>query len=70
MSGPQPTRKGAIAAIARDLHARGWVANHDGNVTVRDGGGFLAAPTATSKRVIAERDVLTLDAAGKVIGQG
>lgn len=70
MSGPQPTRKGAIAAIARDLHARGWVANHDGNVTVRDGGGFLATPTATSKRVIAERDVLTLDAAGKVIGQG
>jgi hypothetical protein len=57
-------------AFARDLHARGWVANHDGNVSARDGAGFLATPTATSKRVIADRDMLTLDAAGKVVGQG
>lgn len=64
------TRKGALAVAARELHARGWVANHDGNLTVRDGSGYLATPTATSKRVIAERDVLTLDAAGKVIGSG
>lgn len=63
-------RRGPIASYARELHARGWVANHDGNVSARDGAGFLATPTATSKRVIADRDVLTLDAAGKVVGQG
>ncbi|MEZ4403774.1 MAG: class II aldolase/adducin family protein [Kofleriaceae bacterium] len=63
-------RRAPVASFARELHARGWVANHDGNLTVRDGAGFLATPTATSKRVIAERDVLTLDAAGKVVGQG
>lgn len=63
-------RRSPVAAFARELHARGWVANHDGNVTARDGAGFVATPTATSKRVIADRDVLTLDAAGKVVGQG
>jgi L-fuculose-phosphate aldolase len=63
-------RRGPVATYARELHARGWVANHDGNVSVRDGAGFLATPTATSKRGVADRDVLTLDAAGKVVGQG
>lgn len=63
-------KRGPVAVFARELHARGWVANHDGNVTVRDGAGFLATPTATSKRVVADRDILTLDAAGKVVGQG
>ena len=38
-----------LAEVARKLHARGWVANHDGNVSVRlPGGGFLATPTAVS----------------------
>ncbi|MBK9033608.1 MAG: class II aldolase/adducin family protein [Myxococcales bacterium] len=63
-------RRAPIAAFARELHARGWVANHDGNVSARDDRGFVATPTATSKRGIGERDVLTLDAAGKVVGQG
>ena len=59
-----------LADVARHLHARGWVANHDGNVTVRDGAQFLATPTATSKRLIDERSVLELDAAGKPVGSG
>ena len=63
-------RRGPIAAFARELHARGWVANHDGNLSARDERGFVATPTATSKRVITDRDVLALDAAGKVVGQG
>jgi len=59
-----------VAACARDLHARGWVANHDGNLTARDGARFVATPTATSKRRIGDRDLLELDGAGKVVGAG
>ena len=59
-----------LAAVARHLHARGWVANHDGNVTARDGKTFVATPTATSKRLIGERELIEVDAAGKVVGAG
>jgi L-fuculose-phosphate aldolase len=59
-----------LAEYAHELHARGWVANHDGNLTVRDGARWLATPTATSKRRVTERSVLELDTAGKVVGAG
>jgi len=59
-----------IAAIARQLHAAGWVANHDGNVSARDGVRYLATPTATSKRVIGDRDLIELDPKGAVVGRG
>ncbi len=59
-----------VAETSRLLHQFGWVANHDGNVTARDGGRFIATPTATSKRVIAERDLIEVDAKGAVIGHG
>jgi L-fuculose-phosphate aldolase len=59
-----------LAETSRLLHQFGWVANHDGNVTVRDGGRYLATPTATSKRMIQERDLIELDPKGAVIGQG
>lgn len=45
-----------IAALCQHLHARGWVANHDGNVSMRltaDGERFLASPTAVSKADVA-----------------
>ncbi len=38
-----------IAALCVHLHMRGWVANHDGNVSARLGERFLASPTAVSK---------------------
>ena len=44
-----------VAALCQHLHVRGWVANHDGNVSARlpasygGGGRFLASPTAVSK---------------------
>lgn len=69
MKSGQPLRH-QVAEVARHLHARGWVANHDGNVTARDGSRWIATPTATSKRLIAERDLIELDAKGAVIGQG
>ena len=57
-----------VAEVSRHLHSRGWVANHDGNVTARDGTRFIATPTATSKRLINERDLIELDAKGQVTG--
>jgi L-fuculose-phosphate aldolase len=59
-----------IAETSRLLHQFGWVANHDGNVTARDGGRYIATPTATSKRIIQERDLIELDAKGAVVGSG
>ena len=68
MTGRPLTLRGRLAATARELHARGWVANHDGNVTARlDAGRVLATPTATSKRVIEERSLIEVDAAGKLV---
>ena len=60
----------AVARTARHLHAAGWVANHDGNVTARDGHRYIATPTATSKRLIEERDLIEVDGKGAVIGSG
>ncbi len=59
-----------LAEVARHLHAAGWVANHDGNATARDGARYLATPTATSKRKIGERDLIELDPKGAVVGRG
>ena len=58
-----------VAAIARHLHAAGWVANHDGNVSARasDHKRFFATPTAVSKRLINGDDVVTVDIAGKIL---
>jgi L-fuculose-phosphate aldolase len=59
-----------VAEVARQLHAAGWVANHDGNVTARDGARFLATPTATAKRLVGDRDLIEVDAKGSVHGPG
>ncbi len=69
MRGGHPLRH-QIAEVARHLHARGWVANHDGNVTARDGSRYLATPTATSKRLISDRELIELDGKGQVVGNG
>ena len=59
-----------VAAAARDLHARGWVANHDGNVSARDGSIVVATPTATSKRKVTDGNLVECDRAGKPLGGG
>jgi L-fuculose-phosphate aldolase len=58
-----------VAHVARHLHAAGWVANHDGNVSVRlaDKKRFLATPTALSKRLVEGHDLVTVDIEGKVL---
>ena len=65
MEATRTVRKQVID-IARLLHERAWVANHDGNITVRLGQNrYLATPTATSKRVVSERLLIEVDGAGK-----
>src|SRR5579883_3329947 len=61
--------RAAVADYARRLHARGWVANHDGNVTARlpSDGRFLATPTATSKAEVAADSLLVVDEAGRAV---
>ncbi len=57
-----------LVSLCRDVHARGWVANHDGNASVRLGDGrFLASPTAISKRLVAAENLVVVDAEGKVV---
>ena len=57
-----------IARCSQLLWERGWVANHDGNVTVRlDDGRILATPTAVSKRLITADNVIALGADGKLL---
>lgn len=60
----------AVAETSQLLHRAGWCANHDGNVSARDGNRFIATPTATSKRLVAEKDVIELDGKGQVLGRG
>jgi L-fuculose-phosphate aldolase len=72
----EPRRKAELAEYARRLHARGWVANHDGNVSVREGAAtgqqrYLATPTATSKAAVTAESLIVVDEAGaKVAGPG
>ncbi len=58
-------RRSEIADYARRLHARGWVANHDGNLSVRlEPGRYLCTPTATSKADMTADLLLVVDDSG------
>lgn len=68
MSLPQTLLRRELVHWIRKVDAKGWVANHDGNATVRlEAGRLLATPTAFSKGELREDDLLVLDAAGKVL---
>jgi L-fuculose-phosphate aldolase len=57
-----------LVAVSRALHARGWVSNHDGNVTCRLGPGrTLATPTAVSKGDVSLEMLIVVDDTGKVV---
>lgn len=61
----------AIVEICQKLDRKGWVANHDGNVSLCSGDRLLATPTAVSKADVTPEMVLTLDMEGKkVAGTG
>ncbi len=71
MSSPRPLTpklKADLVAVSRRIHELGWVANHDGNVSVRlSGNRFLCTPTAVSKRDVDADLLIVVDAAGKVL---
>lgn len=59
--------KSQISHFSQKLDQKGFVANHDGNITVKITGGYLATPTSMAKASITEDQILTLDEAGKKI---
>lgn len=61
-----PGLKRELTHWTRKVWERGWVANHDGNMTCRlPGRRFLATPTSFSKGEIREDDLLVLDRFGE-----
>jgi L-fuculose-phosphate aldolase len=65
---PLPKVRAQVVETSRRLHANGWVANHDGNVSVRlKGNRFLITPTAVSKHDVDDGMLLIVDASGKVL---
>jgi L-fuculose-phosphate aldolase len=57
-----------IIATAHKLAARGWVANHDGNISMRlRAGRFLATPTATAKTEVNDKNLIEVDDTGKKV---
>lgn len=68
MSLPQTLQRRDMVHWLQKVDAKGWVANHDGNATVRlEAGRLLATPTAFSKSEIRDDDLLVLDREGKVL---
>lgn len=60
-----------VAAYAALLHERGWVANHDGNVSVRLANGrLLITPTGVSKRLCGPETLVECSPSGEPIGPG
>jgi L-fuculose-phosphate aldolase len=57
-----------IVRVSHALHANGWVANHDGNVTAALGEGrYLATPTAVSKAAVQVSMLIVVNGAGEVL---
>ncbi|MFM2152343.1 MAG: hypothetical protein RL199_778 [Pseudomonadota bacterium] len=64
----RPQLRADVARFSRRLHAMGWVANHDGNVSVRLGRDrFLCTPTAVSKADVDESMLIVVDGQGRVV---
>ena len=63
-----PEIRRAMVRASHELHARGWVANHDGNISVRlPGNRILITPTALSKGDVQEVDLVEIDLEGQKI---
>lgn len=57
-----------LIRVSHTVHARGWVANHDGNLTAQLAPGrFLATPTAVSKGDVSGEMLIVVDGAGQVL---
>ncbi len=64
MNGSDSSLRTQLVEYSRRLHAMGWVANHDGNVSVRgQRGEILCTPTATSKAAVTADLIVTIASA-------
>lgn len=65
---PLPKVRAELVATSRRLHEMGWVANHDGNLSLRlTGNRLLITPTAYSKLDVDDASLLIVDLDGKVL---
>jgi L-fuculose-phosphate aldolase len=65
---PLPKLRSQVVDISRRLHENGWVANHDGNASVRlTGNRFLITCTSISKRDVDDASLLIVDPDGNVL---
>lgn len=65
---PLPKVRAELVATSRRLHQMGWVANHDGNLSLRlTGDRLLITPTAYSKLDVDEASLIIVDLSGKVL---
>ena len=57
-----------MVEYSRRLHQNGWVANHDGNITLKLGDDrFLATPTAVSKGAVTRDMLIAVNGRGEVV---
>ncbi len=65
---PLPKWRAELARVSKRLHANGWVANHDGNLSLKlNGHRLLITPTAVSKADVDESMLIITDLSGKVL---
>ncbi len=65
---PLPRLRSQLVELSHRLHQMGWVANHDGNASVRlNGNRLLITSTGVSKREIDDASLLIVDLDGKVL---
>ncbi len=65
---PLPKVRSELVATSRRLHQMGWVANHDGNISIRlKGDRLLITPTAYSKLDVDDASLIIVDMDGKVL---
>jgi L-fuculose-phosphate aldolase len=67
-SHPQLRRE--VSRYSLMLHDAGWVANHDGNVSIKEGARVFVTPTGVSKRLCTPETIVECDLAGKPLGRG
>lgn len=65
---PRAVLESDLVRYSQRLHANGWVANHDGNLSVRlERGLFLCTPTAVSKGDVRREWLVAVDERGQVV---
>lgn len=64
----EATARRALVRYSRQMHAAGWVANHDGNLSARVGDDrIVCTPTSFSKLDVGIEDLVVVDAGGRKV---